>query len=147
MFFNHVKIRTTFMVEEKKEEIKEVKEEVVKEATSKFGIDVSEMTEAGLHFGHRTSRIHPKMKPYISGVKNTVHVFDLEQTAQRLEKALDFIQKLVLDGKTIVFIGTKVQVKDLLKKTAIECEVPYINERWLGGTFTNFKTIKKRIES
>ncbi len=113
---------------------------------SKYNISVSEMTEAGLNFGHRTSRIHPKMKPYISGVKNTVHVIDLEQTANRLEKALDFMAKLVSENKTILFIGTKVQVRDLLKETAIECDVPYISERWLGGTFTNFKTIKKRID-
>ena len=104
------------------------------------------MNEAGLHFGHRTSRVHPKMKPYISGVKNTVHVIDLEQSAKKLEKALEYIKKLVIDGKSIVFVGTKVQVKELLKTTAIECGVPYINERWLGGTFTNFKTIKKRID-
>lgn len=113
---------------------------------SKFNIDVSEMTEAGLHFGHRTSRIHPKMKPYISGVKNTIHIIDLEQTAEKLEKALIFIQKLISEGKKILFVGTKVQVKELLKETAKECEMPYINERWLGGTFTNFKTIKKRID-
>lgn len=121
---------------------------MVEEKTEKlnFGIDVSEMNEAGLHFGHRTSRVHPKMKPYISGVKNTVHVIDLEQSAKKLEKALEYIKKLVIDGKSIVFVGTKVQVKELLKTTAIECGVPYINERWLGGTFTNFKTIKKRID-
>lgn len=113
---------------------------------SKFNINVSEMTEAGLHFGHRTSRIHPKMKPYISGVKNTIHLIDLEQTAEKLEKALVFIQKLIADDKKILFVGTKVQVKELLKETAKECEMPYINERWLGGTFTNFKTIKKRID-
>jgi len=113
---------------------------------SKFNINVSEMTEAGLHFGHRTSRIHPKMKPYISGVKNTIHLIDLEQTAEKLEKALGFIQKLISEGKKILFVGTKVQVKELLKETAKECEMPYINERWLGGTFTNFKTIKKRID-
>lgn len=113
---------------------------------SKFNINVSEMTEAGLHFGHRTSRIHPKMKPYISGVKNTIHLIDLEQTVEKLEKALIFIQKLISEGKKILFVGTKVQVKELLKETAKECEMPYINERWLGGTFTNFKTIKKRID-
>ena len=112
----------------------------------KYNIDVSEMTEAGLHFGHRTSRIHPKIKPYIIGVKNTVHVFDLEQTAERLEGALDFIQKLISEDKKILFVGTKVQVKNLLKEVAEECNMPYISERWLGGTFTNFKTMKKRID-
>ncbi|MBU3942772.1 30S ribosomal protein S2 [Patescibacteria group bacterium] len=120
--------------------------EEVKKPESKFGVSVSEMAEAGLHFGHRTSRIHPKMKQYISGVKSTVHVIDLEQTAQKLEKALEYIKKLTLEGKSIVFVGTKVQVKGLLKSAAEECGVPYINERWLGGTFTNFKIIKKRID-
>lgn len=112
----------------------------------KYNIDVSEMTEAGLHFGHRTSRIHPKIKPYIIGVKNTVHVFDLEQTAEKLEKALGYIEKLISEDKKILFVGTKVQVKNLLKETAEECKMPYIHERWLGGTFTNFGTMKKRID-
>lgn len=117
-----------------------------KKKKSKFNIDVSEMTEAGLHFGHRTSRIHPKMKPYIHGVRNTVHIIDLEKTAEMFEQALEFIQKLVAEKKVILFIGTKIQVKELLKETAKECDMPYINERWLGGTFTNFKTLKKRID-
>jgi len=117
-----------------------------KEKKSKFGINVSEMTEAGLHFGHRTSRIHPKMKPYISGVRNTVHIIDLEKTTEKFEQTLEFIQKLITENKTILFIGTKIQIKDLLKETAKECNMPYINERWLGGTFTNFKTLKKRID-
>lgn len=117
-----------------------------KEKKYKYSIDVSEMTEAGLHFGHRTSRIHPKIKPYLAGVKNTVHVFDLEQTAEKLEKALEYIEKLISEDKKILFVGTKVQVKDLVKEIAEECEMPYINERWLGGTFTNFKTMKKRID-
>jgi len=112
----------------------------------KFGIDVSKMNEAGLHFGHRTSRIHPKAKQYILGVKNTVHVFDLDKTAEKLEATLEYIQKLISEDKKILFVGTKVQVKELLKNMAVECEMPYINERWLGGTFTNFKTLKKRID-
>jgi len=129
-------------MEEKKEEKKEEKEKNKNE----FGIVLEEMTKAGLHFGHRTSRVHPKIKPYISTVRNTVHIIDLEKTAQKFEQALKFIQKLISEGKNILFIGTKIQSKDLVKEIAQECDLPYINQRWLGGTFTNFRTIKKRID-
>jgi small subunit ribosomal protein S2 len=113
---------------------------------SDFGINLEEMTKAGLHFGHRTSRVHPKIKPYISTVRNTVHIIDLEKTVQKFEQALKFIEKLISEGKNLLFIGTKIQSKDLVKEVAQECDLPYINQRWLGGTFTNFKTIKKRID-
>jgi len=112
---------------------------------NEFGIILEEMTNAGLHFGHRTSRVHPKMKPYICAVKNTVHIIDLEKTLEKFEQALKFIEKIILEGKNILFIGTKIQSKDLVKETAEKCDLPYINQRWLGGTFTNFNTIKKRI--
>jgi small subunit ribosomal protein S2 len=111
-----------------------------------FGIDLEEMAQAGVHFGHRTSRVHPKMKPYIYGIRNTVHIIDLEKTAEKLKEALKFIQQLISENKILLLVGTKIQVKDLVKKTAEECNLPYVNERWLGGTFTNFETIKKRIE-
>jgi len=113
---------------------------------SKFGLEVSAMNEAGLHFGHRTSRVHPKMKPNISGVRNMVHVIDLEKSKESLGKALNFIARLANEDKKILFVGTKVQMKELLKNTAIECKASYVNDRWLGGTLTNFKTIKKRID-
>lgn len=112
---------------------------------NQFNISVEEMAKAGLNFGHRTSRIHPKMKPYISGVRNNVHLIDLEKTAENFIEALEFIEKLVSEGKTLILIGTKIQSKDLVKQVAEECGLLYINQRWLGGTFTNFKTIKKRI--
>lgn len=105
-----------------------------------------EMTEAGLHFGHRASRIHPKMKPYLFGVRNTVHILDVEKTAEKLKEALEFIAKSIAEGKTILFVGTKIQVKELVKETAKECGFPYVSERWLGGTLTNFENIKKRVE-
>lgn len=111
-----------------------------------FKINPEEMAQAGLQFGHRTSRIHPKMKPYIYTARNSVHLIDLEKTAQNLKEALKFIQKLISDGKILLLIGTKIQIKDLVKNIAKDCDLPYISERWLGGTFTNFKTIKKRIE-
>jgi len=104
------------------------------------------MAEAGLHFGHRASRVHPRIKPYLYGVRNTVHIIDLEKTAERFKEALEFIRKLISENKTLLLVGTKIQIKDLVKDIAKDCDLPYINERWLGGTFTNFKTIKKRIE-
>jgi len=119
-------------------------EEVKKK--SEFNLDLKEMIKAGLHFGHRTSRINPKMKPYISSVRNAVHIINLEKTIDCFEQALKFIQDLVSQGKIILFVGTKIQSKDLVKEAAEECKLPYINQRWLGGTFTNFKTLKKRID-
>jgi len=112
----------------------------------KFKIDTEEMTRLGLHFGHRTSRICPKMEPYLYGVRNAVHIIDLEKTKEKLIEALEFIQKLVSESKTLLLVGTKIQIKDLVKETAKVCSLPYITERWLGGTFTNFGTILKRVE-
>ena len=110
-----------------------------------FDIDTDEMANAGLHFGHRTSRVHPKMKPYLFGARNTIHIIDLEKTAEKFKEALNFIRQLISENKVLLLVGTKVQVKDLVKSTAKECALPYVSERWLGGTFTNFETIKKRI--
>jgi len=110
-----------------------------------FDINTEEMAKAGLQFGHRTSRVHPQMKPYIFGAKNTIHLIDLEKSAEKLREALDFIKKIISEKKTLLLIGTKIQIKDLVKQTAQECQLPYVNERWLGGTITNFETIKKRI--
>jgi small subunit ribosomal protein S2 len=109
-----------------------------------FKIDIEEMTKAGLHFGHKTSKIHPKMKEYLLGVRNTIHIIDLEKTKEKLEDTLEFIQKLILEDKTLLIVGTKIQVKNLVKKMAEDCELPYVSERWIGGTFTHFEEIKKR---
>jgi small subunit ribosomal protein S2 len=128
---------------------KEKKEEVSPSPKSKkgdFKINADEMLEAGLHFGHQASRCHPKMKPYIFGVRNTVHIIDLEKTAQKLEEALKLIQELVSEKKILMIVGTKVQAKDLVRKAAEECDLPYVSERWIGGTFTNFEIIKKRVD-
>jgi len=113
----------------------------------KFNINIEEMKEFGLHFGHKVSKIHPKMEPYLLGVKNYIHLINLEKTAQKLEEALNFIYNLILEEKTILVVGTKIQTKNLVKEMAIECGLPYVNERWLGGTFTNFNVIKKRIDN
>ena len=108
-------------------------------------LNAEEMAQAGVNFGHRISKLHPSMKQYVSGIKNNVHIFDLEKTVKEFEKALDFILKLVSEGKTILFVGTKIQLRGLIKVSAEECGMPYVTERWLGGTFTNFETISKRV--
>ncbi len=125
------------MVEKSKKEIKE--------KHSDYGVDVEEMAAAGLQFGHKTSNVYPKMKPCIAGVKNSIHIIDLEKSAEEFQKTLKFVEKLISENKTILLVGTKVQVRGLVKEIAEECGLPYVNERWLGGTITNFPTIKKRI--
>ncbi len=107
-------------------------------------LDSEEMVQVGLHFGHRSSRVHPKMKPYLYGVRNGVHVIDLEKTIEKLKEALKFIQELISEGKVLLLIGTKIQIKDLVKTMAKDCSLPYVSDRWLGGTFTNFDIIKKK---
>ena len=121
-------------------------EDKEKSKKDEFGISPEEMAKAGLHFGHRASRVHPKMKPYIFGVRNTVHIINLEKTAEKFREALGFIKNLISENKTLLFVGTKVQIKDLTRDVSKECDLPYIVERWLGGTLTNFKTIEKRLE-
>lgn len=111
-----------------------------------FNLDTEEMARAGLHFGHRTSTLHPKMKPYLLGARNTVHIIDPEKTKEKLIEALEFIQKLISENKTLLLVGTKIQIKDLLKRMAKDCGLCYVAGRWLGGTFTNFETILKRTE-
>lgn len=109
-------------------------------------LNTEEMAKAGVNFGHRVSKLHPKMKPYITGVKNNAHLFDLEKTSKELEKALAFIGKLQAEGKMLLLVGTKPQLRHLVEKTAKDCSLPYVSGRWLGGTFTNFETIQKRVD-
>jgi small subunit ribosomal protein S2 len=111
-----------------------------------INIDTEEMARAGLHFGHRVSKIHPKMKPYLYGTKSTVHIIDLEKTKEKLIEALEFVRDLVSQNKILLLVGTKIQIKDPVKDTAKECGLFYVSERWLGGTITNFASILKRIE-
>ncbi len=119
-----------------------------KEKTKKKKIDFKpeEMAEAGLHLGHKTSKIHPKMKPYIYGVRSTIHIIDLEKTAKKMEEALDFVSKIVSEGKTLLIVGTKVQARRPIRELAEKYDLPYVVERWPGGLFTNFKFIKKRVD-
>lgn len=107
---------------------------------------LEEMLKSGLHFGHRSSRWHPKMKPYIFTQRKGIHIINLSQTRDLLETALNFIAKLASEDKQILFVGTKDQVKKPLKEAAIAAGMPYVNEKWLGGTLTNFAIIKKSIK-
>lgn len=111
-----------------------------------FGLKEEEMLKAGLHFGHRTSRLHPKMEPFIYGIKKTVHIIDLEKTLEKFQEALKFVQELAEDQKIMLLVGTKTPHKELAKNIARECDLPYVNERWLGGTLTNFEVMRKRID-
>lgn len=106
---------------------------------------LEEMLMAGLHFGHRTSRWHPKMKPYIFTQKNGIHIINLAITEAKLGQALDYIGSLARENKKILFIGTKEQAKADIKELAKSVEMPYITEKWMGGTLTNFGVIKKSI--
>ena len=107
---------------------------------------IEEMLKAGMHFGHRTSKWHPNMEPFIFGARNGVHIIDLVKSRKMLEGALEFIQKFASEGKIILFVGTKMQVKKPLKNMALEIGMPYVTEKWLGGCLTNFSVIKKLIK-
>lgn len=117
-----------------------------KETKASTAFNLDEMMEAGLHFGHRTSKTHPKMQPYIAGIRNTIHIINLEKTSEKLQEALEVMKEFIAGGKTILLVGTKVQIKKLVKETAEACGLPYVSERWIGGLLTNFDTISKRIE-
>ncbi len=132
----------------KKEKEKQNNDEEKQDKKSKndFGLDIEEMKKAGVHFGHQVSRLNPKMKPYLINSKNTIHFFDLEKTVEKFEQALEFIQELAKENKVLLLVGTKIQVKDLVKDFGKQVGNPYISERWLGGTLTNFSVILKRIE-
>ncbi|MEA3272741.1 MAG: 30S ribosomal protein S2 [Patescibacteria group bacterium] len=107
---------------------------------------LEEMLKAGLHFGHKLSRRYPKMNEYIFTSRNSVHIIDLEKTQEKLKEALEFLQETASNGGTVLFIGTKPQALPIVEKYAKECGMPYINERWLGGTITNFSVVSKSIK-
>lgn len=104
---------------------------------------IEQMLKAGMHFGHRTSKWHPKMKPYIFGVRNGVHVIDLIKSRKMLENSLELIKKFSAEGKTILFVGTKMQAKKHIKALATETGMPYVSEKWMGGCLTNFNVLKR----
>jgi len=105
-----------------------------------------ELLEAGVHFGHKTSRWHPKMEQYIFSSRNSIHLFDLEKTLKKLEEAINFLTRVASHGGLIVFVGTKPAARAIIKSAALEIGTPFVSDRWIGGTLTNFKTINKRIQ-
>lgn len=109
-------------------------------------ITIKQLLEAGVHFGHQTSRWNPKMKPYIFGARNGIHIIDLQQTVGMLREVANFVSELVADGGHILFVGTKKQAQDVVREEAERCGMYYVNNRWPGGMLTNFQTIKKSIE-
>lgn len=109
-------------------------------------VSMKELLEAGVHFGHQVHRWNPKMKPYIFGARNGIHIIDLQKTVQLMEEAYNFVRDTVAEGKKILFVGTKKQAQDAVKEEAIRCGMFYVVHRWLGGTLTNFKTIRQSIE-
>ena len=109
-------------------------------------ITIKQLLEAGVHFGHQTSRWNPKMKPYIFGARNGIHIIDLQQTVGMLRDVCDFLRDLVTEGGQILFVGTKKQAQEVVREEAERCEMFYINNRWLGGMLTNFQTIRKSID-
>lgn len=109
-------------------------------------IDMKALLESGAHFGHKTSRWHPKMAPYIHSKRQGGHIINLEKTVEALEKALPELTKIAASGKKILFVGTKKQLKDITKAAAESVNMPYVTVRWVGGTLTNVETVNKQIK-
>ncbi|MBZ1356539.1 MAG: 30S ribosomal protein S2 [Candidatus Nealsonbacteria bacterium] len=108
--------------------------------------EMEEMVKVGVHLGHKKNKKHPKMEPYLYGLRNDISIIDVEKTYEKLEEALSFIKSLISQDKVVMVIGTKVQLKEMVTEFAKEVDIPYMTERWLGGTFTNFGNIKKRVD-
>ena len=104
------------------------------------------MLEAGVHFGHQTRFWNPKMAPYIFGARNKIHIVNLEQTLAKYNEAMTFVRKLSANKGTILFVGTKRQAREIMAEEATRCASPYVDQRWLGGMLTNFKTIKQSLK-
>jgi small subunit ribosomal protein S2 len=109
-------------------------------------VSLKDLLEAGVHFGHQTKRWNPKMKPYIFGERNGIYIVDLQKTHRLLIDALQFVQDVAAQGRTIMFVGTKRQAQDAIREEAERCGMPFVTERWLGGLLTNFVTIRKSLE-
>jgi len=106
---------------------------------------VQELVDAGVHFGHRASRWNPKMRPYIFGRKNRIHIIDIRETVRGLLRAKKFVSEIAAGGSLVLFVGTKRQASAAVQKEAERCKMPYVSERWLGGALTNFSTIRSRM--
>lgn len=111
-----------------------------------FSLEIEEMAKQGLHFGHKPTKLHPEMEPFLYGKRGTVHIIDLAKTRQHFEKALAWMRKQAEAEATILLVGTKIQHKDLVRDLGEASDQPYVTKRWLGGLLTNFKQIRGRIE-
>lgn len=109
-------------------------------------VSMKQLLEAGVHFGHQTRRWNPKMAPYIFAERNQIYIIDLSKTVKLINEAYDFVKEVVEEGKPILFVGTKKQAQESIKEEAIRAGEYYVNERWLGGMLTNYKTIETRIK-
>lgn len=109
-------------------------------------ISMKQLLEAGVHFGHQTRRWNPKMAPYIFTERNGIYIIDLQKTVKKVEEAYEFVKQIAMEDGTVLFVGTKKQAQDSVKEEAERCGMFYVNQRWLGGMLTNFKTIRGRIE-
>ena len=109
-------------------------------------VTMKALLETGVHFGHRRRRWNPKMKPYIFTERNGIHIIDLQQTVDALGKAYNLVRDTVGEGGTLLFVGTKRQAQESIAEHALRCGMPYVNKRWLGGTLTNWRTIRQRID-
>ena len=109
-------------------------------------IVVKDILEAGIHYGHRTSRWNPKMRPYIYGRRNLIHIIDVKETIRGLMRAKRYLKQVAANGSLVLFVGTKRQAFGPISEVAESCGMPYVNERWLGGTLTNYRTIRSRLQ-
>ncbi len=109
-------------------------------------LGIKPLLEGGVHFGHRTRRWNPRMRSYIFTERSGIHIIDLQQTIAQIDDAYAAARDAVANGGTVLFVGTKRQAQDLIEEEALRCNMPFVNQRWLGGTLTNFKTIRKRLE-
>ena len=109
-------------------------------------VAMKQLLEAGVHFGHQTRRWDPKMAEYIFQARNGIHIIDLQKTSKKLDEAYSFMREQAEEGKTVLFVGTKKQAQECMKEAAVKCGMFYVNQRWLGGMLTNFKTIKARVQ-
>ncbi|MBR6252836.1 MAG: 30S ribosomal protein S2 [Clostridia bacterium] len=109
-------------------------------------VAMKQLLEAGVHFGHQTRRWDPRMAPYIFTARNGIYIIDLQKTAKKIDEAYAELKKICDEGKTVIFVGTKKQAQECVKEEAERCGMYYVNERWLGGMLTNFKTIRSRVE-
>ena len=109
-------------------------------------VQVKDLIEAGVHFGHRASRWNPKMRPYIYGKRNLIHIIDLRETVRGLLRAYRYLAKVASNGSLVLFVGTKRQAKETIEREAARCGMPFVSERWLGGTLTNYRTIRDRLK-